>query len=66
MKLNYALFIFSLMALFLSSCSTPSYFVPAASGNDIAYLPKPMESDSVKTTLAQALLVYLYHIAQEI
>lgn len=49
MKLNYALLIFSLSALFLSSCSTPSYFVPATAGNDIAYLPKPMESDSVKT-----------------
>lgn len=49
MKLNYTLLLFSLSALFLSSCSTPSYFVPAAAGNDIAYLPKPMESDSVKT-----------------
>ena len=49
MKLNYTLLLFSLSALFLSSCSTPSYFVPAVAGNDIAYLPKPMESDSVKT-----------------
>lgn len=49
MKSNYILLIFSLAALFLNSCSTPSYFVPAAGGNDISYLPKPMESDSVKT-----------------
>lgn len=35
-----------LVALY-SSCSTPSYYSPALSGNDIAYLPKPMESDSV-------------------
>lgn len=49
MKSNYALLLFSLITLFLSSCTAPSYFVPAAVGNDIGYLPKPMESDSVKT-----------------
>lgn len=49
MKSNYALLLFTLVTLFLNSCSIPSYFVPAAVGNDISYLPKPMESDSVKS-----------------
>lgn len=49
MKFNYALSLFALVTLFLASCSTPSYFVPATAGNDISYLPKPMESDSVKS-----------------
>jgi len=37
-----------LLVLFYSSCSTPSYFVPAIAGNDVSYLPKPMGSDSIK------------------
>lgn len=37
-----------LTVLFISSCSTPSYFVPAIVGNDVSYLPKPMGSDSTK------------------
>ncbi|MDQ8006453.1 MAG: hypothetical protein REI64_16740 [Pedobacter sp.] len=35
--------------LTLQSCKTPSYFLPAVTGNDISYLPKPMEVDSVKS-----------------
>ncbi|RYF24364.1 MAG: hypothetical protein EOO42_05920 [Flavobacteriales bacterium] len=38
----------ALVIMFLHSCSAPSYFSPALSGNDFAYLPKPMGSDSVK------------------
>lgn len=34
--------------MLLSACSLPTYFLPAAPGNDIAYLPKPMGSDSSK------------------
>lgn len=37
-----------LTAFCISSCSTPSYFVPAIAGNDVSYLPKPMGSDSIK------------------
>ncbi|WP_293300087.1 hypothetical protein [Pedobacter sp. UBA4863] len=37
--------------LALQSCNTPSYFLPAVTGNDIAYLPKPMEVDSVKSKI---------------
>lgn len=37
-----------IIILFLTACNTPSYFLPAAVGNDITYLPKPMHSDSVK------------------
>lgn len=48
MKKTSTLLYFIVVTLFLSSCSTPSYFTPAASGNDVSYLPKPMESDSVK------------------
>lgn len=40
--------ILAIFAICISSCSTPSYFSPALSGNDIAYLPKPMGADSVK------------------
>lgn len=32
----------------LAACNTPSYFLPAAVGNDIAYLAKPMNADSGK------------------
>ena len=48
MKKDYALLSFLLTSLFLASCSTPSYYIPAAAGNDVSYLPKPMESDSIK------------------
>lgn len=48
MKINHVLLSIVIATLFLCSCSTPSYFIPAAAGNDISYLPKPMESDSVK------------------
>ncbi|MES2652649.1 MAG: hypothetical protein V4663_12975 [Bacteroidota bacterium] len=37
-----------IISLILSACNTPSYFLPAAVGNDIAYMAKPMHSDSVK------------------
>jgi len=46
---KYSLSKIALISLFISACSTPSYFLPAITGNDIAYLPKPMGSDSVKT-----------------
>ena len=45
----HVLFSISIISFFLVSCSTPSYFIPAAVGNDISYLPKPMEADSVKS-----------------
>ncbi|TKC10373.1 hypothetical protein FA048_09280 [Pedobacter polaris] len=48
MKRKYALLSLISVTLFFSSCSTPSYFIPAAAGNDVSYLPKPMESDSLK------------------
>ena len=31
-----------------TACNTTSYFLPAAVGNDVAYLPKPMHSDSIR------------------
>lgn len=37
------------LTLTISSCSTPSYYIPAVTGNDVSYLPKPMGSDSIKT-----------------
>lgn len=42
-----------LLGLLLSftSCNTVSYFTPAAVGTNIAYLPKPMASDSIKFQL---------------
>lgn len=46
---NYTLSAFAILIISLSSCSTPAFFLPAVTGNDIAYLPKPMGSDSVKT-----------------
>ncbi|KQC01132.1 hypothetical protein [Pedobacter sp. Hv1] len=43
-------FLFGIAIVFsISSCSSPSYFIPAATGNDVSYLPKPMGSDSIKT-----------------
>ncbi|MDQ7948603.1 MAG: hypothetical protein REI78_01370 [Pedobacter sp.] len=36
------------LCLVMASCSTPSYFIPSISGNDITYLPRPMAADSVK------------------
>ncbi|RZL44651.1 MAG: hypothetical protein EOP00_19390 [Pedobacter sp.] len=47
MKIHSALSLFAIISLFLVSCSTPSYFVPAVAGNDVTYLPKPMGSDSI-------------------
>ncbi len=41
-------FYLALCCIQLSACNTPSYFLPAAVGNDIAYLAKPMHSDSLK------------------
>lgn len=40
-----------LLLAILQSCSSPSYFLPAVTGNDISYLPKPMEADSVKSKI---------------
>ena len=37
-----------IISLALSSCHSTSYFLPSAVGNDIAYLAKPMHSDSIK------------------
>ncbi|MES2419399.1 MAG: hypothetical protein V4541_14530 [Bacteroidota bacterium] len=47
MKLIGLLYLSGIVAL-LSSCNVPSYFLPAAPGNDIAYLPKPMSSDTIR------------------
>lgn len=41
--------LFAFLILTLSACNSLSYFLPAVVGNDIAYLPKPMHSDSIKT-----------------
>jgi len=35
--------------ILISSCTSVSIYLPAVTGNDIAYLPKPMASDSIKT-----------------
>jgi len=45
-KSSFALL--SILTLMIVSCSSPSYFVPAISANDVSYLPKPMGSDSIK------------------
>ncbi len=41
-------FYIAFISLSIVSCNTPSYFLPAVVGNDVAYLPKPMHSDSIK------------------
>jgi len=46
-KIKFLIYL-SGIALFLSSCLSTSYYIPAAAGSDITYLPKPMESDSLK------------------
>lgn len=46
-KIKLLLYLSSI-ALFISSCASKSFYIPAAAGNDISYLPKPMESDSIK------------------
>lgn len=43
------LLLFVALIVCINACSTPSYFIPAVTGNDVAYLPKPMGSDSIKT-----------------
>lgn len=40
---------FILLIFFLQSCVSPSYFLPAITGNDISYMPRPMEADSAKS-----------------
>lgn len=49
MKKLPSIVLYATAILCLSACSSPSYFLPAITGNDISYLPKPMGSDSVKT-----------------
>lgn len=46
-KFPRALLYLSILAL--SSCAGRSYLLPATSGNDVAYLAKPMASDSIKS-----------------
>lgn len=48
---RFHIFYLIVLYLFMQSCSTPSYFLPAVTGNDIAYLPKPMEVDSTSSKI---------------
>jgi len=56
MKRSHILLLFVCHCILLS-CSAPSFFLPAVTGNDVAYLPKPMEVDSVtsKTYLSASI-----------
>ncbi|MGF1925919.1 MAG: hypothetical protein ACQUHE_17220, partial [Bacteroidia bacterium] len=44
---RYFTFVFILS---FTACNAPSYFLPATVGNDITYMPKPMNSDSIRVT----------------
>jgi hypothetical protein len=51
MKRLTPLTLICIIAMLISSCSTQSFFSPGLNGNNIAYMPKPMGTDSVKSKI---------------